>query len=49
MVLLTPADGGFSIGTSATPTNNNMEKSLGKLIDENYCMILSFATTRKHL
>jgi hypothetical protein len=43
MVLLTPSGGGFSIGTSAAPSDTNMEKSLGKLI------IPSFATTRKQL
>jgi hypothetical protein len=36
MVLLTPSGGEFSIGTSAAPSDTNMEKSLGKLIDENY-------------
>jgi hypothetical protein len=39
MVLLTPSGGGFSIGASAASSDNNMEKSLGKLIDENYIMI----------
>jgi hypothetical protein len=48
MVLLTPSGGGFSIGTSAAPSDNNMEKSLGKLIDENNDPT-AFAMTRKHL